>query len=71
MKLHLERLHHELDKAGTPSNREDRIEAVAKWLKINKYASKNLLYGSGIPTKTILEHLCEELEVDEAWLLGK
>ncbi len=65
-----ERLNHELDSIGLPSTRNERIDAFAKMLKLQRFKAESLLNGMTLPQEPLLSQLAEELEVSVDWLLG-
>jgi len=65
-----ERLNKELDSIGVPSLQQERIDALAKLLKIPKFKAESMLNGI-IPNLESLTHLAKELEVNTDWLIGK
>jgi hypothetical protein len=66
-----ERLNHELDNIGAPEDNLERIDVLAKLLKVPKFKAEALLNGLTTPDAQLLRTLAEELEVSEEWLLGK
>jgi hypothetical protein len=66
-----DRLNKELDNIGVPPASMERIDALAKILKVPKFKAEALLNGLTNPDETLLKTLSEELEVNSAWLLGK
>lgn len=66
-----ERLNKELDTIGVPEASAERIEVLAKLLKIPKFKAESLLNGITSPDATLLNTIAAELEVDADWLLGK
>lgn len=65
-----ERLNKELDDMGVPETTIERIEVLAKLLKIPKFKAETLLNGNAKADDAILNTLAEELEVNVEWLLG-
>lgn len=66
-----ERLNKELDSIGVPETTAERIEVLAKLIKVPKFKAESLLNGHLNPDNTLLTILTEELEVDADWLVGK
>lgn len=67
-----ERLNAALDNIGLPTATNDRIEALAKLLRLrNKTQVAFLLNGKITPDEDLLTHLAEELDVSADWLMGK
>lgn len=66
----VDRLNKELDGIGVPLLNRERIEIVAKLLKIPKFKAESLLNGI-INDHIILNRIAGELEVNPQWLLGK
>lgn len=66
-----ERLNKELDSIGVPEAALERIDALAKLLKIPKFKAEALLDGVTNQDTHLLDALAEELEVNAQWLLGK
>jgi len=66
-----ERLNRELDDIGVPEITADRIEVLAKLLKIPKFKAESLLNGITNHDDALLNTLAEELEVNAEWLIGK
>lgn len=66
-----ERLNRELDNLGLPELMIDRIDALAKLIKIPKFKAQSLLDGAVSLEDPVLSTLAEELEVSPDWLLGK
>lgn len=65
-----ERLNKELDSIGAPSLQQERIDVLAKLLKVPKFKAESLLNGI-IPNTALLTQLASELEVNPDWLIGK
>ena len=65
-----ERLNKELDDIGLPQNSMERVDALAKLLKIRKFQAELLLNGSKKPSDPLISTLADELEVNAEWLLG-
>jgi hypothetical protein len=65
-----ERLNKELDSIDLPSLHQDRVNAFAKLLHIQKFQAETLLTGSFLPKGDLLNKLAEELDVNPDWLLG-
>lgn len=65
-----ERLNKELDGIGVPSLQQERIDVLAKLLKVPKFKAELLVNGM-IPNLELLTHLAKELEVNPDWLIGK
>lgn len=70
-KVFTERLNRELDNLGLPELMIDRIDALAKLIKIPKFKAQSLLDGVVSSEDPVLSILAEELEVSPDWLLGK
>ena len=66
-----ERLNKELDAIGLPEAAAERIDALAKLIKIPKFQAETLLNGISMPNEELLKTLADELEVDKDWLVGK
>lgn len=66
-----ERLNKELDNIGAPESSIERIEVLAKLIKIPKFKAEALLNGATHPDEALLNALAEELEVNADWLVGK
>ncbi|MBN9230696.1 MAG: hypothetical protein BGO90_13650 [Legionella sp. 40-6] len=66
-----ERLNKELDNIGVPETSPERIEVLAKLIKIPKFKAEALLSGATHPDERILTALAEEFEVSADWLVGK
>ncbi|MGL6029545.1 MAG: hypothetical protein ACRC0B_05515 [Legionella sp.] len=66
-----ERLNKELDSIGVPEATGERIEVLAKLIKVPKFKAEALLNGITNPEPHLLKTLADELEVNEEWLLGK
>lgn len=66
-----ERLNRELDNIGAPESRVERIEVLAKLVKIPKFKAEALLNGATNPDAMLLITLAEEFEVNADWLMGK
>ncbi len=66
-----ERLNKELDGIGVPEETTERIEILAKLIKIPKFKAEALLNGITVPDDKVLTILAQELEVNEDWLVGK
>lgn len=65
-----ERLNKELDSIGVPLLNRDRVDVVAKLLKVPKFKAESLLNGV-ITDEKIVMLVAGELEVNADWLLGK
>ena len=70
-KVFSERLNKELDVIGAPSQNSERVHALAKLLKIQKFKAEALLNGNIMPDTGTLAMLTQEFEVNGDWLLGK
>jgi hypothetical protein len=66
-----ERLNKELDNIGAPESSVERIEVLAKLIKIPKFKAEALLNGATNPDEALLNALAEEFEVNADWLVGK
>ena len=66
-----ERLNKELDDIGVPQRNDERIEIVAKLLKVPRFKAESILSGNTSPDTPLLDLLTQELEVSADWLLGK
>lgn len=66
-----ERLNAELDNIGVPEESIERIDVLAKLLKVPKFKAEALLNGMTTPDQQLLSVIAGELEVSEDWLLGK
>ncbi len=65
-----ERLNKELDDIGLPQNSMERVDALAKLLKIPRFQAELLLNGNKKPTDPLISALADELEVQAEWLVG-
>ena len=61
----------ELDSIGVPESTPERIEILAKLIKVPKFKAESLLTGVSSPDATLLKILADEFEVNADWLLGK
>lgn len=66
-----ERLNKALDDIGVPQKSDERIDVFSKLVKIPRFKADSLLNGTQLPDAALLLVLTKELEVTEAWLLGK
>lgn len=66
-----ERLNNELDNIDVPEATLERIDALAKLLKVPKFKAEALLKGMIGNDEVLLNSIAEELEVSVDWLLGK
>ena len=66
-----ERLNKELDNIGVPEATSERIDVLAKLIKIPKFKAEALLNGITSPDDALLKTLAQELEVNADWLVGK
>lgn len=66
-----ERLNKELDNIGAPESSAERIEVLAKLVKIPKFKAEALLSGAVNPDEKLLNALAQEFEVNANWLVGK
>lgn len=66
-----ERLNKELDSIGVPETTRERIEVLAKLIKVPKFKAEALLSGNARTDEPLLATLAQELEVNIDWLLGK
>jgi hypothetical protein len=67
-----ERLNEELDSIEVPKASTERIDALAKMIRIPKFTAGQLLDGSvNSNDDQMLEKLAQELEVSIDWLVGK
>ncbi|AHE67952.1 hypothetical protein [Legionella oakridgensis] len=66
-----ERLNKELDEIGVPQRSHERVEILAKLIKVPRFKAEALLNGNANLEAPLLDLLAEELEVSTDWLLGK
>lgn len=66
-----ERLNKALDDIDAPEHTDERIEVLAKLVKIPKFKAQTLLEGVILPDATLLTLLASEFEVNPDWLLGQ
>lgn len=66
-----ERINKALDDIGVPQKSDERIDVLSKLVKIPRFKAESLLDGTMLPDQTLLMLLTNELEVTQAWLLGK
>lgn len=71
LKQFAERLNQELDEIGVPQRNHERIEILAKLIKLPKFKAEELLKGRITPDDSTLNLLAEEFEVKPAWLIGQ
>lgn len=69
-KKFIERLNKELDSMGMPEPASERVDALAKLLKIPKFKADSLLNGHVDAKDPVLQVLAEELEVSVEWLMA-
>lgn len=69
-KIFAARLNQELDNMDFPIKMDERIEAFAKFMDIQRFKAESFLNGAAIPDNELLAKLAEELEVDAKWLTG-
>jgi len=65
-----ERLNKELDEIGVPERCEERVEILAKLIKVPKFKAEAILNGNTSVEPPLLKLLADELEVNIDWLLG-
>lgn len=65
-----ERLNKALDDIDAPEHTDERIDVLAKLIKIPKFKAQSMLDGIILPDKALLNLLANELEVSPEWLLG-
>ncbi len=70
-KLFAERLNQELDKMDVPSHHSERTAVLAKLIHVPRFKAQAYLDGIYLPNEEILSTLCQELEVDLDWMLGR
>ncbi|WP_367606327.1 hypothetical protein [Legionella sp. W05-934-2] len=70
-KLFAERLNQELDNMDVPTHHSERTAVLAKLIHVPRFKAQAYLDGIYLPDEQILLALCNELEVDMDWLLGK
>lgn len=70
-KLFAERLNKALDNIDVPEQREERIDALCKLLKIHRFQAESFIDGIIIPNEMLLTKMAQELEVTSEWLLGE
>lgn len=66
-----ERLHKALDNIAVPPRSEERINILAKLVKIPRFKAEALLDGITLPSNDLLQLLAKELDVNSEWLLDK
>jgi hypothetical protein len=66
-----ERLNSGLDEIGVPEHNDERIEILAKLIKVPRFKAEALLSGNLGPEPPLLKIIANELEVNEDWLMGK
>ena len=66
-----ERLNKELDGIGVPETTLERIEILAKLIKVPKFKAEAFLSGTAAPDDNLLQIIAQELEVNANWLIGK
>jgi hypothetical protein len=66
-----ERLNKALDDIDAPEYTDERIDVLAKLIKIPKFKAQAMLSGVVLPDKTLLNMLASEFEVSPEWLLGQ
>lgn len=66
-----ERLNKALDDIGAPERSEERVDVFAKLIKVPRFKASAILDGTMPLDAHLLEILTQELEVTEAWLLGR
>lgn len=70
-KVFAERFNQELDKMEVPQPNDERIEAVAKLLKVPRFKAEAILNGHVPVEESLHEKIANELEVTFDWLLGE
>ena len=70
-KLFAERLNQELDSMEVPSHHSERTAVLAKLIHVPRFKAQAFLDGIYLPDEEVLASLCNELEVEVEWLLGK
>lgn len=66
-----ERLNKALDDIGVPQKSDERVDVFSKLLKIPRFKADSLLNGTMLPDEPLLVLLTNELEITQAWLLGR
>ncbi len=70
-KLFAERLNTALDDIGVPARSEERIDALSKLIKVPRFTANALLNGTMALDPHLFDILTTELEVTQAWLMGR
>lgn len=65
-----ERLNKALDDIDAPEHTDERVEVLAKLVKIPKFKAQTMLDGIILPDQALLNLLANEFEVSPQWLLG-
>ena len=63
-----EHLNQALDDIGAPAAYDERIEALARLLKIHRFKAETLITGQILPDEPLLSLMCEELDIKKDWL---
>ena len=58
-----ERLNIALDDIGAPTAYLERIDALAKLLKIHRFKAESLLNGESMPDESLRALICDELDI--------
>jgi len=66
-----ERLNQELDNMEVPSHHSERTAVLAKLIHVPRFKAQAYLDGIYLPDENVLAVLCDELEVEVEWLLGR
>lgn len=66
-----DKLNKELDGIDVPSLTQERVDVLAKLLKIPRFKAEAILNGLALPDDELLNRLADELEINKEWLLGK
>ena len=66
-----ERLNKALDDIEAPEHTDERMDVLAKLVKIPKFKAQAMLNGVILPDEALLNTLASEFEVSPEWLLGQ
>ncbi len=70
-RLFAQRLNTALDDIGVPGRSAERIDALSKLIRVPRFTADALLNGTMALDPHLFEILTTELEVTEAWLMGR
>lgn len=70
-KVFAERLNKELDSMDVPRHHSERTAVLAKLIHVPRFKAQAYLDGIYLPDEQIMVTLCQELEVEQDWLMGK